>query len=172
MPKVRQNNVNSRGDVFRGVMVVPESLTTTTTAINTASRAYVYPFAIYSDIVLRRIWIEKTTTSTGNFSFGIYNLAGNLIVDSGIVNTASTGIISHTLPTPLVLECGIYYLAFSSAVNITFRRFTATNYQPVINAVNPHHGRSVNVGTSGSLPATLGGITGGNDVTPFMALEN
>ena len=81
-----------------------------------ANRFTVLTCLFYYPTLITSILVDiQTASAGGNLRFGIYTVSaaggiGNLLVDSGDFSTTSTGLISNTLATPLLLQKGTYLI--------------------------------------------------------------
>lgn len=80
----------------------------------TANRLSFYPEAFYDDILIDKIGIKVSTTTSGNCRLGIYACnagyePGNLIADIGAVSLSASGVA--TLDCSVSLSAGLYFFA-------------------------------------------------------------
>ena len=104
------------------------------------------------------------------WGFGIYSLAGDKLVASGAISTASTGVATNTLGSAVTLPAGTYYFAetTSGATALSnYYAFDKTHAVGVLNALAIRSGTAANPSTAGVLPATLGTITPANTSTYY-----
>jgi hypothetical protein len=92
---------------------------TLSTATLVASRLFAFPFIVPKTITLDRIAINVYTAGTGNARMGIYRNSESLglypdqlVLDSGEVSIASTGVKSVTINQQLT--AGLYWLVIVS----------------------------------------------------------
>lgn len=111
---------------------------------------------------IRRIVFEVTTASAGGFcSVGIYSADGNTrLLHTGAVATDTTGVKNISI-TPVTLDPGVYWLAWTADNTIAQARFLTlgTNAATIENTVAARRGSAANASSAGVLPTTLGTIT-------------
>lgn len=93
------------------------------TAWGTINLIRAYPFVVPEPILIRKLWIYKGTTVTGNVDVGIYTDEGGVgtrLVGSGSTAVAATGSILQEFDvTDTVLGRGRYYLAATMSLTTT-----------------------------------------------------
>jgi hypothetical protein len=86
----------------------PANQSTGTTSANTA---FFIGTTLYSFVTVTALRFRFGTGGSGHYDIGIYDGNGNRLVSAGSTVTAS-GTQTYTLPTPIALSPGRYYLAF------------------------------------------------------------
>lgn len=144
---------------------------------------YAYKFMLESTFTIRNcsyIWHGNIGSNTG-INFGIYDVNGNLLLDSGPfdVSTAVDTVNTHTFGG-VTFQPGVYYFAEAidnaglSAPNLTFLPSpTGAAMAKLINAVATNAVTAANsktAGTSGAMPATLGALTAITDITTVPSI--
>jgi hypothetical protein len=122
-----------------------------------------FPVQLREGMFVDEIQWRNNTNAASNFaSVGIYDLNGNLLVDSGPQSTAGAGQRRVALTTPVFLPAGMYIAAYTATTTNTtqFATFASgTGIDTLYNAFNNYLGTAANSATAGQLPATLGTIT-------------
>lgn len=152
-----------RGGFFGGTINLPP-VGVNTAVLSAANQVRVYEFVLPFNTLVRKLAFNVTTLfAGGNCGVGIYSAAGNLLVNSGAVSTASTGNKTATLATPVLLTPGTYFLAWTGDnTTFTLLGFTVGSLEGLMRANNANrNGIAANASSGGVLPATLGAITGG-----------
>lgn len=155
------------------------SLVGTSTAISPtgANNVLVFQFILPYAITIRKVTFANGTTVTAaaTANFGIYSLAGNLLLDSGAFSTAvASQTLSNTLGAAVNLPAGIYWFAQActnatntSAGAITWNTTLGTGCRQ-LNVVR--QGVAANAYASSALPPTLGVVTGNSNRGPVAVL--
>jgi len=98
------------------------------------------------------------TSAGGNVNWGIYDVNGNKLIDTGPQSTTTGGVFSAVISPAVLLTAGLYYSAVSS--DNTVCKFNAfSGVPPFDNAMNTTHvrwGVAANSTSGGVMPATLG----------------
>lgn len=118
-------------------------------------------------LTVTSIHFECVTAAAGSSSsVGIYNNDGtSLLIDSGAISTATTGIKSATLAAAKTLTRNImYYVAFTTtSLSVVLRGRDLVVSNVIASLVNGdgslHLGTAANSATAGVLPSSLGTIT-------------
>ena len=145
-------------------------VTTNAAATSSASVQYltvnnavlVFEFCLVGSVTVSNVSISVTNGAGGRVvAFGIYSLAGNLLLDSGAMSAASAVMVSSAI-TPVVLPAGNYYFAQTANTGaVTVQGLTA-QAQPFLDMMNVSATRAAvatNTYNGTSLPATLGALT-------------
>lgn len=100
------------------------------------------------------------------FNFGIYDASGNLLLDSGAFNGASSmiGTVQTNSITSVTLCPGTYYYAqTASSSSVSPAGLGGNGYLPevftIANATTARFALAANSAASGALPSTLGALT-------------
>ena len=139
-----------------------------------ANQVTVFQFSLKASYTISKVSARVVTGAAGQTaSFGIYNLAGNKLLDSTAlsVNSSSTS-VTTTLAAPVTLPPGTYYFAQSttgtSATIIAAQNSggasSTTSFLPNLNVIRV--GQAANATSGGVLPATLGSISSDNQGLP------
>jgi hypothetical protein len=131
----------------------------TQAVLGTANVLRAYPFIVHKKTVFDRIAMNVTTLLSPSFiRFGIYRDGGNLypsglVVDSGAVSGATTGVKSVTIS--VTLDPGIYWLAYNtnSAATLQVRQFAVASMIPMLGFANT-------LGTASNLALTVASTCG------------
>lgn len=173
------NVVTATQGHFFGQGVWDNTVSGTATIISPtgANNVLVFEFILPFRTTVRKVVFTNGTTVTAaaTASFGIYDRAGNLLIDSGAFSTAVASLtVSNTLGAAVTLDAGVYYFAqactnatnnaagqimYPSAAIILFTKNVAARCGLATNAYN---------GTA--LPATLGAIAGFTNRGPVAVL--
>lgn len=165
-----------------GAFLYPACIPTTaaTTGTLSANTLYFLPFAVADACTVDRLAIEVTgATGAGKAHVGIFTndslaVPGDLLVDSGEISLATTGVKTSTVST--ALAPGWYWSAFvTNAGGVTFRTVPASGSLGVLS--NPDTSlAAMNVITAsytfGALPSDrsgLGALRGTNVASAFVA---
>jgi hypothetical protein len=105
-----------------------------------------------------------TGAANSNVNFGIYDVNGNKLLDSGAISTASSAVnISATFASPVKLSAGSTYYFAQSSDHTSNTIVAFTNGLPgsanIINLNATRVGQAANGTVAGVMPATLGTIT-------------
>jgi hypothetical protein len=99
-----------------------------------ANVLYAFPIEIKEDVTISELQIAYTAGVAGNSVYGLYGMENGLpknkIFQTTAFNNLTTGFQTYTLPTPLVVKKGIYFVAYntSSAPSVyTFNRLAVKN---------------------------------------------
>jgi hypothetical protein len=152
-----------------------------------ANRFTVLTCLFYYPTLITSILVDiQTASAGGNLRFGIYSVSaeggiGNLLADSGDFSTASTGLLSNTLATPLILQKGVYLIgAVADNTTVRTRGVSSNNYSGgggilgVSTFGNENGSESANsyAHTYGALPTTFGAPAlanvSGNIIMPYF----
>lgn len=157
----------------------PVSVQGTATVIGPtgANQVIVWMFVCKKTITIRKVTFQNGTIvvagSTANF--GIYDINGNKLIDSGSFSTATaTQTLVNTLGSPVTLYAGTLYYYAEAATNTTT---TSANNVAYSNAANllliknvMRHGVATNLLSAGALPPTLGSLSTNGVRTPCAVL--
>lgn len=150
-----------------------------------ADRMGVVTGRFYNPVLITSIGFDITTSSAGgNMRCGIYQPTedgsnGTLIVDSGNISTASTGLVFAALSTPIILPPGAYYLADVADNTVVRARGVRTNgdgqffggIQGAASAGEAELKNYYNI-TFGALPTTFPTVTSTNNLaSPTMIFQ-
>lgn len=91
-----------------------------------ANQAIGYPFQVNETVTVYEAWYTAGATAGGNLDLGIFNLAGNLIVDTG---TIARVVSAHTnvALTDTTLTPGHYYACMTADSTATYGGWVAAN---------------------------------------------
>lgn len=133
------------------------------TIVTSANEVRVTQFVLLSSYTIRKVAVDVTAlVAASTCSFGIYDVSGNKLIDSTAINSASTGLKSVTLGTPVVLPAGLYYFAQSAtAAGVQVPGGGTTISAAIFNTWNAggYNAIAANVVSGGVMPATLGVLT-------------
>lgn len=121
----------------------PNTGTALTTGAGTVNVLRAIPFIVSKVMTVDQMEINVTTVGaggTGNARVGIYadngnNYPGVLVVDAGAAVTTSTGVKAFTTGMPVVLDPGLYWLAYvhdNATTAPTMRAFAVASLLPVL----------------------------------------
>jgi len=149
------------GDLFP-YYSVPTTFVTANAVSTTINQITAFQFKLTYSITISRVSIIiRTPQSTSSVNFGIYSAAGAKLLDSGALNSTSSGAVHNTI-TPVTLTPGIYFFAQSSSVTGVFvdglQPTTQANTN-MLNALSVKVGQAANSTSAGVMPATLGVLT-------------
>lgn len=146
--------------------------TLTGTAVGVANEVDVYKFVIQASIQITGISFYVNTLSAGQTcDVGLYNSSGNLVANTGPISAATTGAKDATITqTSVTLTPGAYWLAFGCTDTVAkLQAWNSSVMTSVVNAGGTFQGKAANALSTGSLPATLGTITGSTTPLPLIA---
>lgn len=132
----RSHNGSIQDAVIPGVVVV--SVSAQPLVVNRDEFA---PWRIYSPIKIDQLLSEVTVTGGTNFRMGLYAAnekwqPGKLLIDSGNLSSASTGVKTYT--TAVILPPGRYLSVINSDGSPTFRVYMGVmESHPVISSLGP-----------------------------------
>ena len=96
-------------------------------------------------------------------NFGIYNSAGEKLIDSGALSVASSTTFGATLASPVTLPPGIYYFAQSASVYTVVVDGFVLESSPLLKAqalaTGTYVATAANSTSGGVMPATLGTLS-------------
>ena len=148
---------------FFGYTIATPGAGNTTLKVDSVNQVRVYQFVLPFRVVVRKVTFEVTTLDAGNFAaMGLYDADGNLVLTSGAITTAATGILVNAI-TAVTVEPGVYFLAFTA--DTTTAAFRALNpvgiFRDLTNdsATAKREGNAANVSSVAVFPATLGTVT-------------
>ena len=132
------------------------------TAVN---QVIVWQFLLETPITIRNLSSCVYSGSAGaTVNFGIYNAAGNKLIDSGALSIATTNAQLSVSIAPVVLPAGTYYFAASQST--TAGQVLAFNLYNIAAVTTVSAGGSVakigvaaNATSLGVMPSTLGAIS-------------
>lgn len=168
------NLITSGQGFFWGYGLIDNSVGGTSTVIAPTgnNNVLVWQFVIPFRITVRKITFSNgsTVTAAATATFGIYDISGNKLIDSGTFSTAvASQTVTNTLGTPVTLNPGVYWFAQScsntsntSSGNINDSAAGRT----MRNASGVRQGTAANSASSGVLPSTLGTVTGTTNRVP------
>jgi hypothetical protein len=119
---------------------------------------FVLPFNV---TVAKVTFTVATLSSGGNINWGIYDINGNKLIDSGAISTTTGGVVTAAITPNVTLPAGLYYTAVSCD-NLVCKVPSLSGVPPFDTAMNRSHvrwGVAANATVSGVLPSTLGTIT-------------
>ena len=147
-------------------------------SVGANNRVEVSRFILPFRLVVRRVVFAISTSDASSFSaVGIYNSDGtSLLVDSGAISSATTGIKSVTLSPAVTLEPGVHILAWTATTTtVAFQAGNFINassiYRDIVNKNNVQFGDAANASSSGVLPATTGSLSSNNVQFALVGLE-
>lgn len=139
----------------------------------TANQVMVCQLIVPYQITLRRaLAVSSASYPSATFAYGIYNLAGNSLLVSGVFTGSAFSNVSKSvnLSSTITLQPGVYWFACASDQGTFFVgptiSFSASVAGTVLNADVTRIGYAANAMVSGVLPATLGTITATTDDLP------
>lgn len=154
---------SSGGTTYYTIPGVTISLTTAVINFFGAGTLYYSPFFVEAPLLVDRLAFQvDTADAVGNVRVGIYTADTDLqpkalVVDSGSVSVATTGVKTYTPGSPVYLPRGRYLsVVQSDGTTVTLRQFDAMGTQ----AIDTGMGGSNNIrrfsktSTYGALPAT------------------
>jgi hypothetical protein len=132
-----------------------------------ANVLYAFAIEIKEDVMISELEIAYTSGVAGNSVYSLYDslngTPNNLIFQSTAFNNAVTGFQNYTLPSPILVKKGIYFVAYNTSSDpsvYTFNRLTVKN---VFGATWNSNAGSISVVRltagytyTGTLPATFG----------------
>jgi hypothetical protein len=121
----------------------------------------VFEFFLPGSITIHQVSVSRISGSAGVMSFGIYSLAGSLLVDSGVFNHGSAAVLTNAI-TPVVLPSGSYYFAQAgTSGTLTVQGLSAQTegFIDMSNVSANLAATAANAYNGTNLPATLGAIT-------------
>lgn len=124
-----------------------------------------HELTVISEMRITKLAIEVTTLSAGNFAgVAVYSAdGGTLLLESGAIDTTTTGAKTATLGTPVVLLPGNYILAWTATSTVPrFRTMSddaVSAFANMINSVTVRNATAANASASAVFPATTGTLT-------------
>jgi len=122
----------------------------------------VFEFCLVGSITVSHVSISFTNGAGSRAaSFGIYSLAGNLLLDSGAFSGAAAVVVTNSI-TPVVLPAGTYYFAQTAnntAISLQGLSAQAQHFLDMMNAVSVRAAVATNTYNGTNLPATLGALS-------------
>lgn len=161
------NSANNGGFFSDGRVDAPSSLTNAVASGYgiTANKVYVVKFTLEKSWTIGHCAAQCNTLLAGSFmQFGIYSIAGGVLIDSTQLSTATTGIKQSSF-TAVTLSPGQYYFAFviSTTSTMSFEgiSYTAASIGALGNNLSGNHlfATAANPISGTSMPATLGTLT-------------
>lgn len=132
---------------------------------------FVLPFRLkVADIQIR----VTTAFAERIVGIGIYSADGNTReLQSGAISVATTGLKKATLGTPVTLDPGPYWYAWTTDFTGVKLHGTLADsaFDALFDDTNPQRGNAANAGNNGVLPATLGAITHASFSAPFALMK-
>ena len=166
------NITDANEGYFFGVTIAPHVMTAQT-IVSVANRVLTNQFVLPFQVTVRTINTQVTTLEAAKkYSVGIYSADGNtLLVDSGAISTASTGVKSVTI-TAVTLIPGVYLFAHTAdGTTAAAQKLNMPNVQALMNGGSASKAnRAANASSAGVLPATLGTLTEATARLPVAAL--
>lgn len=110
-------------------------------------------------------------------ALALYSADGNTkLLDTGAVSVASSGVKTVTFGTPVTLEPGMYWYAWTcTSTGVAWRAAyyatSSSNELAIMNAGTVHSGTAANTSSAGVMPSTLGTITGGQTLPVACKLQ-
>lgn len=143
----------------------PELVGTTATLSASTNKVSVCRFKLCSKCLVRSItWTQASTSVGHNYSFGIYDANGNLLLQTTFLSTSSSGPINATI-TPVQLNSADYYFAWvdESGGFISIKGISLDDqFNQILNfdTVPPFPvAFAANNAVAGVLPSALGALT-------------
>lgn len=144
---------------------LPAAAATTTAVISSNNQIMVFQFIIAFAITVRNVTVRINSANSGKFcGCGIYDINGNLLIDSGRFDqTTLNTTLANSLPSPVVLPPGTYYFAYSQdSTNASTAGYTTLATQFIIlngtSAVRRAFATN-SWSSSTGFPPTLGALT-------------
>lgn len=153
----------SGGTVYYTIPGVTLSLTNATINFFAAGTLYYSPFFVEAPLTADQLAFEVVTAdAAGNVRVGIYTATTDLqprslVVDSGSISVASTGVKTYTPGTPVGLPRGRYLAVVQSdGTTVTLRQFDAMGTQALATGMGGSNNirRFSKTSTYGALPAS------------------
>jgi hypothetical protein len=143
--------------------VYGQSITPATVG-TTANQLNVIEFYLQTAFTIRTVsCYVDTAVASSTANFGIYSSLGAKLVDSGAMSTATTGTVTVTLGTAVVLAPGVYYFAqsaTSTSVQVAGIAFESAALVGMLNSRGSVKvGQAANATSAGVMPSTLGTIS-------------
>lgn len=79
-----------------------------------ANKRFYIPFTINEELIVYALGWHNTTTVAGNISMSIYDLDGNLLLDTGSTAQSGSNVSQVVDTSDLTLKPGNYFLSISS----------------------------------------------------------
>lgn len=138
----------------------------------TINQITAFLFILNNPITITRVSCNVTAlAAASSVNLGIYDRAGNRLLDSGAIASTSTGKKTIAI-TAITLQPGTYYFAQSvsnTAVQLTVFQQNSTILDDLVNQNGlVKIGQAANLTAGGVMPATLGVITA-DSIYPNMA---
>lgn len=159
-------------DAFWGPGIVSDSVIlggsggTFVSLVGSADEVRVSMFSLTDDFTITKVSTSCSNNAIGRkASFGIYSLAGNLLLDSGQFLFATSPTVQTNTIAAVTLSAGVYFFAQTASDHPgdTFTGFQnntdPSKFQAIANANLMRMGVAASVSSVGVLPATLGAIT-------------
>jgi hypothetical protein len=151
----------------------PQGPAGTNPAASPANNVIVYEFVLPFSFTISQITIEITTArvSTNKVGVGLYNSDGNLLVQTGALNTGSLGFYV-TPVSPVTVDAGkVFFAQTTNDISLSCRTMTLiSQFADILNHT------TIRIGTSnqsppsaGVLPATIGTLTAAINNRPIIA---
>ena len=137
-----------------------------------ADATQVLQFVLPVRFTARKIAFQIVTGQANKkIGFGVYDKDKDRILTTGALTAASSGNFNSAFLSPLTLEPGIYFMAWTTddAGVVTRSSKILTSWNTILNLTEVRNG-TANVSSAGVLPATLGTITGNTDPIPMVIL--
>lgn len=148
---------------------------------NTSNQVALIRVYMPSAITVSLITFSVLSSDAGKFwGVGLYDLDGNLILDSGPVVMPASPLINqmlHSSISPVTIGSGIYWMASSTnSPSSTLRSVSTPSASTnLLNDGVAILGAAANPSVAGQLPATTGAITTppitGNNIAPLIKLQ-
>jgi hypothetical protein len=137
-----------------------------TANFNTSANAVqLYLFELEVEFTVSKVSITSLGNSLSvHATFGIYSFSGNKLVDSGpFVELTGSGVQTSTLPTPVTLPAGTYWLAQATDTTTSGTWpavvITQTAMPSILSKNATRAAIASNTMVGGTLPSTLGTLT-------------
>lgn len=147
----------------------------TTNLISVVDKVRAFQRVLKERLTVRVIQISVITFKPGSrVGVGIYSADKNtLLLESGPIITTSNGKKKVTLSTPVILEPGVYWYAWTANRNDlnVYGADGVSSMDRLFDDTNPQMGNAANSGSNGVLPATLGTITYASFDIPFSIMK-
>lgn len=140
-------------------------------AVSGSNNVYVIAVTVPLNMVISNVnYRIDTGQASGKIAFGLYDMSGNKVLDSGALTATASSTYFQTQITETTVTNGFYYAAYTANnASISLRMVSAAVGSvnvALMNQGTPYvYGYGSNQSTDGSLPSTLGTIISTNVVT-------
>lgn len=127
------------------------------------------PFQLKAEVI--QVYVDVAGT---NFGCGVYSAdGGTLLLETGAIDVTSTGLKKVTLGTPVLLDAGIYWYAWTADNTATRIRGISLGGQiaSLFSDTNEQMGYRAAGGSEGTLPSSLGSLTYALRSPPFALVK-